>query len=130
MSSSGVASGAITNPLYIPDGTADGFGWLDADNNAEVLSMGYSNSGKVLEPNFDVSIQGHNSVTLYSPNFGNIAVAKDDGGVEIGGAVTLYTGNGAPGGALGNNGDIYLNQVGGADTTVYQKRAGAWVGIV
>lgn len=42
----------------------------------------------------------------------------------------LYAGTGAPNNANGNNGDIYFNAAGGALTTIYQKRAGAWVGII
>lgn len=42
----------------------------------------------------------------------------------------LYAGTGAPNNANGNNGDIYFNAAGGALTTIYQRRAGAWVGIV
>jgi hypothetical protein len=45
-------------------------------------------------------------------------------------ACALRAGNGAPNNANGNNGDVYFNSAGGALTTIYQKRAGAWVGIV
>lgn len=37
---------------------------------------------------------------------------------------------GAPNNANGIDGDIYFNRDGGALTTIYHKRAGAWVGIV
>lgn len=37
---------------------------------------------------------------------------------------------GAPNNANGQDGDIYLRVDGGVLTTIYQKRAGAWVGIV
>lgn len=39
-------------------------------------------------------------------------------------------GTGAPNNADGANGDIYVNAAGAVLTTIYQKRAGAWVGIV
>ncbi len=42
----------------------------------------------------------------------------------------LYAGTGAPNNANGNNGDFYFNAAGGALTTIYQRRAGAWVGII
>jgi hypothetical protein len=42
----------------------------------------------------------------------------------------LCAGSGAPSNGNGVNGDIYFRSDGGALTTVYQKRAGAWVGIV
>lgn len=42
----------------------------------------------------------------------------------------LLAGSGAPNNANGNDGDIYFRSDGGALTTVYQRRTGAWVGIV
>lgn len=45
-------------------------------------------------------------------------------------AAAAYAGTGAPNNADGANGDFYLRGDGGALTTIYQKRAGAWVGIV
>lgn len=46
------------------------------------------------------------------------------------GACGLWAGTGVPSAGNGNNGDIYFNAAGGAGTTIYQRRAGAWVGIV
>lgn len=45
-------------------------------------------------------------------------------------ATGILGGTGAPNNTNGNNGDFYLRSDGGALTTIYQKRAGAWVGIV
>lgn len=42
----------------------------------------------------------------------------------------MYGFVGAPSNADGSNGDFYFRSDGGAGTTIYQKRAGAWVGIV
>jgi hypothetical protein len=42
----------------------------------------------------------------------------------------LLAGEGAPSNGNGNNGDFYFRSDGGALTTIYQKRTGAWVGIV
>lgn len=50
------------------------------------------------------------------------------GMTNVGGAV--YFGTGAPVDANGANGDIAFRVDGGVLTTVYQRRAGAWVGIV
>lgn len=50
------------------------------------------------------------------------------GATATGGVVSF--GTGAPVNASGANGDIYLRVDGGALTTIYQRRAGAWVGIV
>lgn len=44
--------------------------------------------------------------------------------------VALWSANGAPDNAAGQNGDLYLRGDGGVLTTIYQKRAGLWVGIV
>jgi len=42
----------------------------------------------------------------------------------------LTAGVGAPNPGAGTNGDIYFNAGGAALTTIYQRRAGTWVGIV
>lgn len=42
----------------------------------------------------------------------------------------IYGGSGAPNNANGADGDIYFRSDGGALTTIYQRRAGAWVGII
>lgn len=42
----------------------------------------------------------------------------------------MFAGVGVPNNANGANGDIYHRSDGGALTTIYQRRAGAWVGIV
>jgi hypothetical protein len=58
----------------------------------------------------------------------SLANGAQAGGTNVGG--TVYFGTGAPVNASGVNGDIYLRVDGGAATTIYQRRAGAWVGIV
>lgn len=50
------------------------------------------------------------------------------GATATGGTVSY--GTGAPNNANGANGDIYLRVDGAALTTIYQRRLGAWVGIV
>jgi len=42
----------------------------------------------------------------------------------------LLAGTGAPNNANGNNGDFYFRSDGGSGTSIYMKRAGAWVGII
>jgi hypothetical protein len=59
-----------------------------------------------------------------------IPAAYAGGGMMLGGSPALYGGAAAPAAALGNNGDFFFNSTGAALTTIYQKRAGAWVGIV
>ena len=41
----------------------------------------------------------------------------------------ILNGAGVPGAGLGNNGDSYLNNTGGAGTRLYGKITGAWVAI-
>ncbi len=41
----------------------------------------------------------------------------------------IRNGAGVPGAGLGNNGDLYINNTGGAGTRLYGKIAGAWVAI-
>jgi hypothetical protein len=41
----------------------------------------------------------------------------------------VRNGAGAPGAGLGSNGDLYINNTGGAGTRLYGKVAGAWVAI-
>lgn len=42
----------------------------------------------------------------------------------------IIFGAGAPASALGANGNLYVRSDGGSMTTIYQKRAGSWTGIV
>lgn len=48
-----------------------------------------------------------------------------DQGQEAG--VGVWFGVGVPPNTLGSNGDLAVRTDGGAGTTIYQKRAGAWV---
>lgn len=41
----------------------------------------------------------------------------------------VRNGSGAPGAGLGSDGDLYINNAGGAGTRLYGKIAGAWVAI-
>lgn len=41
----------------------------------------------------------------------------------------ILNGSGVPGGGTGNNGDLYLNNTGGAGTRLYGKISGSWVAI-
>lgn len=47
-----------------------------------------------------------------------------------GGQVASYGGVGVPNAGIGINGDFFYRSDGAALTTIYQKRAGVWVGIV
>lgn len=74
------------------------------------------------------------SVTLTTKGTGSIRTngkiypATDAGAEQT--AAGIYGGTGAPSNANGANGDFYLRSDGSALTTVYQRRAGTWTGIV
>ena len=59
---------------------------------------------------------------------GKLYPATDAGARQS--AAAIYGGTGAPSNANGANGDIYIRSDGGAGTTIYQRRAGTWTGIV
>ena len=59
---------------------------------------------------------------------GPIYAAQDNKTIQT--ASAIYAGTGAPNNANGNNGDFYFRGDGGVLTTIYQRRAGAWVGVV
>lgn len=73
---------------------------------------------------------------FHDPNQSALNSAQFYSGIKAGtynntmGASNIYSGTGAPDNAKGDNGAFYLNSTGGALTTIYQKRAGVWVGIV
>ena len=59
---------------------------------------------------------------------GPLYLAKDGKTQQT--ATAQYAGSGAPNNANGNDGDFYFRSDGGVLTTIYQRRAGAWVGVV
>lgn len=75
--------------------------------------------------------------TIYAPAVVNSSylgtlnkIYPSTDGAALQTACGLYAGTGAPNNANGANGDIYFRSDGGALTTVYQRRAGTWTGIV
>lgn len=76
-----------------------------------------------------------NSGTIFSVRKDGVVTAASklfpgtDGGTTQT-AAGLYAGTGAPNNANGANGDFYFRSDGGALTALYQRRAGAWVGII
>jgi hypothetical protein len=45
-------------------------------------------------------------------------------------ALNIWGGTGAPANAQGVDGDFYLRKDGGTGTSIYQRRAGVWTGIL
>lgn len=60
--------------------------------------------------------------------YGYVRPGTPAGAVQT--ASGLTAGTSAPSNADGQNGDFYFRSDGGASTSIYMKRAGAWVGIV
>jgi len=79
---------------------------------------------------FDVT-NSRNSIGVTSDGvstYGYVRPGTPAGAVQT--ASGLTAGTGAPSNADGQNGDFYFRSDGGASTSIYMKRAGAWVGIV
>jgi hypothetical protein len=74
------------------------------------------------------NIWAHTIADVAGNQFGvRLSPPKDDGTLQTG---SIFMGAGAPNNANGSNGDIYFRTDGGSLTTIYQRRAGSWVGIV
>lgn len=88
--------------------------WRDAANTA----------------NFTLGLNASNNLAITAPvTLSNkIWPGTDAAAAQV--VCGLYAGTGAPNNANGVNGDIYFRSDGGALTTVYQRRAGVWVGVV
>lgn len=126
---------AQSNGVYIAAGASDRYAIVgnDLNNNTTSLNDGGSGSNKqivgnvpntiasVLSGNLNVSTGDAQFVAHVYP--GTPAIAQQT-------ACGLLAGTGAPNNANGNNGDVYFRSDGGSLTTIYQKRAGSWVGIV
>ena len=74
------------------------------------------------------SVANPTTTPQLSIGLGKILPATPAGVAQV--VCHLTAGSGAPSNGDGINGDIYFRSDGGGGTAVYQKRAGAWVGIV
>lgn len=108
-------------------------------NTTQIATTAYADAAVLVEKNRAQTAEAL-LAPLASPAFtGNPTAptpAAGDNGTSIattafvnayGGAVR--NGSGVPAAALGNNGDLYLNNTGGAGTRLYGKISGAWVAI-
>jgi hypothetical protein len=103
---------------------------------AFTLSMTTANNAQVRNNNVVGSMQF--SLNAPSPaafqfigngaGSGALFPAKDDGTAQLNAG--FLGGLGAPNNANGTDGMFYFRSDGGALTTIYQRRAGSWVGIV
>lgn len=118
----GIALGSSTNPL-VQGLSPSGNNTMLRCNTGAFINFGDASGTIPLV--VDCAAAGAVSVSARRLQLNNGTYA---GGTDVGGGVAF--GTGAPVNANGANGDLYLRVDGGSLTTIYQRRAGAWVGIV
>jgi hypothetical protein len=101
---------------------AVGFKALDMSGSATMVGFQSELSAGTGKKNINVTGTADNSLA------GPLYLAKDGKTAQT--ATAQYAGSGAPNNANGNDGDFYFRSDGGVLTTIYHKRAGAWVGVV
>ena len=72
---------------------------------------------------------GSNNAGIYMDGGTNLIIAgtfATNIGIKLNGSSFLYAGTGVPSNAIGNNGDFYFRNDGGAGTAIYQRRGGTW----
>lgn len=129
----------LTNMLHVMGGTftatsnGNGFAYADTTNGLILYGQGSVTDFGLLNKN------GNSIFTVLTGSTradfsGQVTAAnKIYPGTDAAAQQTaagIYAGTGAPNNANGANGDVYIRSDGGALTTIYQRRAGAWVGIV
>ena len=121
----------------------------DADAAAQRVTLGATATGdavfiaasqaaaRTAIGNGTIATQDANAVAITggtASGFTQLAAnTKIHPGTDAGAAQTacgIFAGTGAPNNANGADGDVFFRSDGGVLTTVYQRRAGAWVGIV
>jgi len=110
-------------------------------NLAPIFTIPTAGGPAVLGDRFSVFPPGD----VFNPSFRTLSATADNtannaSGIQVGhgtsGGMCLYFGTGAPSAVypktsgMPQNGSFYFQADGGALTTIYQARAGAWVGIV
>ena len=100
------------------------FQFLERTHQENNIAIGYGAENTSAKDN--IRLGNDNSETLTTA--AKIFPGTDGGAVQT--TAGMYAGTGAPNNANGNNGDFYFRADGGAMTTIYHKRAGAWVGVV
>ena len=121
---------ALNNTTLVGIGTAVSAGAVGTFQFLEIIAqtnniaIGYKSENTFASNNIRLGNDDSETVTTAAKIF----PGKDDGSVQT--TAGIYAGTGAPNNANGNDGDFYFRADGGALTTVYHKRAGAWVGVV
>jgi hypothetical protein len=80
--------------------------------------------GEVVAPHM---IAREGQIDLIVPGVAGGVAGLSAGDNSLAATVIIWSGTGVPSNAVGKNGDIYFRQDGGANTTMYQRRAAAYV---
>jgi hypothetical protein len=102
--------------------TAVGFKVDNFTNSTNMRGVQSSLSSGAGKHNLYIDGTANNSLA------GPLYLAQDTKAIQT--ASAMYAGTGAPNNANGSDGDFYMRGDGGVLTTIYQRRAGAWVGVV
>ncbi|SRR5258706_40675 len=120
----GTGGGTQTTPssdfIRVHSGTNQNLGLGSGNAAGSTRVQAYNDAANA---NIPLEFQG-STLTCIGPFY----PSTDAGAAQSASAVRA--GTGAPNNANGNNGDIYFRSDGAALTTIYQRRAGAWVGII
>ena len=113
-----IATDIVINNNTIVNGLGYGL-YLDTNYSGVTVQLNHLHGNAVSATNLTVAQKAaHNWFNNQPQDVSSI--------IQLG-TTSIYSGSGVPAGTLGANGDIYFNTAGGAGTTMYQKRAGAWV---
>ncbi len=121
---------ALNNTTLVGIGTAVSAGavgtfqFLEITAQVNNVAIGYKSENTFGSNNIRLGNDDSETITTAAKIF----PGTDGGAVQT--TAGMYAGTGAPNNANGNNGDFYFRADGGAMTTIYHKRAGAWVGVV
>ena len=125
--------GTITARVLAAKGAAGTLqSWKDT-TNAKTAYLNYVNDVLTLYRNGPTENCNWDATGILTNQASIKAKSKIYPGTDAGALQTasgIFAGTGAPNNANGANGDIYIRSDGGALTTIYQRRAGAWAGIV
>ena len=114
----------VVTGIAISAGAVGTFRFDEVTAQTNNVAIGYKSENTFSSNNIRLGNDDSETVTTAAKIF----PGTDGGAVQT--TAGMYAGTGAPNNANGNNGDFYFRADGGAMTTIYHKRAGAWVGVV
>lgn len=112
----------VANPGSASITTFYGVRVVNINNSTTMSAVKLEMATGTGKKNLDITGTADNSLA------GPLYLAQDDKTQQT--ASAMYAGTGAPNNANGSDGDFYFRGDGGVLTTIYQRRAGAWVGVV